>query len=568
MTTEHNRVWGRWGDVVLLLLFSGWFAAVHLGAPLADPDEPRSAIISRLMAEGGDWLSPHLPATFHHAYHQGPLEGDLFAYWDKPPVFFWLAALAMKVMEPSALAVRLPAAAGFVATVLLVYAGARHSWGRSAGLVAGLVLAVSPLAVGLAHVARMETLLMAFMTAMLLAALRLLSDRPKSGVWTGVFYISAALGILTKGLVAVVLPALAILATLALLRRWKDILHLRPFSGIAIILAIAAPWFVYMHLRYPPGTDCAGFTRAFFIDQHLMRATAGTLGHKHFPGYVLGGLLAGCFPWTFFLPGTFVWGWHEFRNRREAQVVLLLPVFWAAVVTVLFSLSSTQQVYYGLPAIPALAILVGGYLNAHTHGLEKTRLFMATAWITLIAMAPAIIAILIFLAYRDMWKAGYLAFLLPMAAILLAGAAALRKGLHSPGLGATAGTAALMITFALAAAPIGVYQDRTTQAEARLVLEAFWPGDGVIAYPYTPFSFWWYMWPHPVTNPIQTGIGKDTPPLDRLVSEVEAYGKAFVLLPGAEYLDILRRKFDRPVKVLSSRRKHTLVLFCRKPQAP
>jgi 4-amino-4-deoxy-L-arabinose transferase-like glycosyltransferase len=568
MTTEHNRVWGRWGDIVLLLLFSGWLAAVHLGAPLVDPDEPRSAIISRLMAERGDWLSPHLPAAFHHAYPQDPLEGDLFAYWDKPPLFFWLAALAMKVLEPSALAVRLPAAAGFVTTVLLVYAGARHSWGRSAGLIAGLVLAVSPLAVGLAHVARMETLLMAFMTAMLLAALRLLSDRPKSGVWTGVLYISAALGMLTKGLVAIVLPALAILATLALLRRWKDLLHLRPFSGIAIILAIAAPWFVYMHLRYPPGTDYAGFTRAFFIDQHLMRATVGTLGHRHFPGYVLGGLLAGCFPWTFFLPGTFVWGWHEFRNRPESQVVLLLPVFWAAVVAGLFSLSSTQRVHYALPSIPALAILVGGYLNARTHGLEKTRLFMTAAWITLIAMASAIIAISIFLTHEDIWKAGHLAFLLPMAAALVAGAAAQRKGLHSPGLGATAGAAALMITFAFAADPAGVYQDRTTRVEARLVLEALEPEDGVIAYPDTPFSFWWYMWPHPVTDPTQTGIGKDIPPLDWLVSEVEGYGRAFVLLSGAEDLDILSRKVDRPVKVLSSRREHTLVLFSSKPQAP
>ena len=111
MTPEHRRAGGGRVDVVGLLLVCVFLSTVCLGAPLVDPDEPRTAIVARLMVDRGDWLSPHLPAAFHNHYPHDPIEGDLLAYWDKPPLFFWLAALGMKVLGPSALAARLPAAA-------------------------------------------------------------------------------------------------------------------------------------------------------------------------------------------------------------------------------------------------------------------------------------------------------------------------------------------------------------------------------------------------------------------------------------------------------------------------
>jgi 4-amino-4-deoxy-L-arabinose transferase-like glycosyltransferase len=561
MTSERRRAGGGWVDVVGLLLVSLFLSTVCLGAPLVDPDEPRTAIVARLMVDRGDWLSPHLPAAFHHHYPHDPIEGDLLAYWDKPPLFFWLAAFGMKVLGPSALAARLPSAASFVATVLLVFAAVRHLSGRRASLIAGAAAAVSPLAVALAHVARMETLLMALMTAMLLASLRLMDDRPKSWLWTMVLYVCAGLGLLTKGLVAVVLPAAAVFATIVVLGRWRDLGSLRPFSGIAIVLAVSAPWFVYMHLRYPPGAGSAGFSQSFFIGQHLTRMTSETFGHKHIPGFLLACLIGGGLPWTFFLPGALAWGWREFWDRREKRSLILLPVLWAAAVVGAFSISSTQMIHYVLPAVPALAIVVGDYLGMDMGSLQGSRLFRASSWLTVIALAMAVVAIPPVLVLKGTWRATHLMFLVPLALVLIAGAAALRKHLYSWGLAAAAASMGLILTFAFAGDPVGIYQYRTTRFEARLVSKNLREGDGLMAYPDMPFSFWWYMWPRPVSYPTHSQSYADPRNLDQLTAEIRSHARTFVLLPKNVDFDLIRLKVDRPVAVLSSRPRYTLVIF-------
>jgi len=167
---------------------------VHLAhAALVDPDEPRSAIVSRPMVERGDWLVARLPAAFHRDYPRNPVEGDTLVYWDKPPLFFWLGAVAMKVLGPVPLAARLPSALAHVGTVLLVYAAGRMLWGRRAGLLAGAVMAAAPAALVMSHLARMETLLAALTAAMLLAVLKLWSGQGRAWAWTVALYVAAGL---------------------------------------------------------------------------------------------------------------------------------------------------------------------------------------------------------------------------------------------------------------------------------------------------------------------------------------------------------------------------------------
>ncbi len=75
---------------MFILLFWG------LGSlPLLDPDEPFYGQVAKEMVRGGDWLTPHL-------------NGEVF--WDKPPLFYWLSSLAMKVLGVSELTARLPSA--------------------------------------------------------------------------------------------------------------------------------------------------------------------------------------------------------------------------------------------------------------------------------------------------------------------------------------------------------------------------------------------------------------------------------------------------------------------------
>lgn len=564
--TDAGPQW-RW-EVLGLLLLGGWLAWVHSArAGLVDPDEARSALVARLIVERGDWLALHLPAVFHHDYPAYPREGDLFAYWDKPPLFFWLVALAIKILGPTGLAVRLPAALAHVATVLMAYAAGRRLWGRQAGLLAGAVMAVVPLSVVMAHVARMEALLAALMTAMLVAVLRLLGDRPKSWTWTLVLYIAAGLGLLTKGPVAVVLPAAAVGIALLVCGRLRDLGRLRPLAGLAILIAVAAPWFVYAHFRYPPGTEGGGFTHVFFISQHLARATTGQFGHRQVPGMLVGVFLGGFLPWTVFLPAMFLdlvrSGWRE---RRERPAVVLLLV-WSAVVIGAFSLSHTQLPHYVLPAMPPMAILMGKYLADRIRPEDRDRLFRVGLWVTVVAGVGVMIGFVAALKHMDLWHSRYWWVVAAVAGVLAAGVVALVRRRRPTSVALIVTTVAILMTFVFSADPFAIYSEYTTRFEAHMLGESVRPGDRVIAFPYTPYSLAWYLWPQEVRWPATVVESQEVPSLPALVEQLNQPRRTFVVLQKKATVKILQEQVRWPMEILSQRSQHTLLLVKAPPGA-
>jgi len=560
MTTGGNRR-GRW-DWVALALLTGWLACVHAsGAGLADPDEARSGLIARLMVERGDWLSPHLPAVFHHDYPSYPQEGDLIAYWDKPPLFFWLVAAAMKVFGQTALAVRLTSALSHIATVLLVWSIARHLWGRRAGLLAGAVMAVVPISLVMAHVARMEALLTALMTAMLVAAVRLLSDRPRSWTWTAVLYVAAGLGFLTKGPVAVVLPAAAVVHTLFVSGRLRDLRSLRPVAGLLLFLAVAAPWFIYAHLHYPPNSAGGGFTRVFFVSQNLARATTDEFGHRHPPGTLLAIFLGGLMPWTIFLPGMirdFVrTGWRAWREES----VIVLAMAWALAVLGAFSLSRTQLPHYVLPAVPPVALALGKYLAERTRPEDRDRLFGVGLWTTVATGLAAAAGLVVGLKVMGLWHSRYWWVVVVLVGLVVAGIGAIRRGRRAASVTLTVATMTALMTFLFSADPFTIYSTYTTRFESHELEKRLQPGDRVIAYPYTPYSLAWYLWPREVRYPTTLVDGQEIPTLSALIAELQSPGgRTFCVLQKKDVLRDLRKDLGRPIEVLSSRPRHTLIV--------
>jgi 4-amino-4-deoxy-L-arabinose transferase-like glycosyltransferase len=551
-----------WLGVVGLAVLAGWVAGLRTANPtLVDPDEPRSALVARLMVERGDWLAPHLPAEFHHDHPRYPVEGDLSAYWDKPPLYFWLVAAGMEVLGPTALAARLPSALSHVAAVLLVYAIGRFLWGLRAGLWAGVALAVAALPVIMSHVARMESLLAALTTLMLLAALRLMNDRPRSWLWTGVLYVAAGLGILTKGPAAAVLPAAAIAFTVVLSRRWADVGRLRPVSGLLILLAVAAPWFLYMHLRYPAGIGgTAGFAHEFFLSQNLARATTQEYGHQQVPGFLAVMALAGLLPWTIFLPGALghlvPQGWRERRER--SAVVLLLA--WAAVVVGAFSLSRTQLPHYVAPAMPPLAVLVGAYLADRLAARYPDSLFVVGLWFTTVATAAGLVALVIALKTEHLWHSAHLAFVALMAGLTVAGAVAQVRRRPRVVVGLLVAGAVAIWTFFVTADPFNIYGSMTTRKEWSAMRHVRRPGDRVIAYPYTPYSLAWHMWPERVPWPSTRVNGEEKPSLPGLIADLNEPRRTFAVIQKKKTLDALEGNLRWPIRVVAQTPRHTLIV--------
>jgi len=575
---RHRWPW----EVLGLVLLAGWLVGVHLAHPaLLDPDEPRTAIVMRLMAERGDWLVPRLPQVFHCDYPHDPLEGDTFAYWDKPPLGFWLGAAAMKVLGPTALAARLPTGLAHVATVLLVYLAGRSlaglatasPWraGPRAGFLAGAVMATAPLPLVIAHLARVDALLVALMTAMLVAVLRLVGGTARPWLWTLVLYVAAGLGLLTKGLAAVAIPALAVFATAAITGRWRDIVRLRPLAGAAICLAIAVPWYLYMHLRYPVAADGQGpgFLYEFFVRQHFGRAIAGEFGHTgHVPGYLLGAMLLGFLPWTIFLPGACVEaGRAAWRQRREHPAIVLLMA-WALIVLVLFSLSKTSMVHYVAPAFPALAVLAGVYLSGRIGAPEAGgwfRLGLALA----LALGVAVVAgTVIYLVRSDLWHKPFAWGAVIPAGIAAAGAVCVLRRRYSGAVALLVAGVVVVETFILTADPFQVYRTGTTRLEAGIIRKTLRPDDALIAYPYTPYSLAWYFWPREIRYPAVGGPGPEQPSFPALLEALNQPRRTFCVLQKRSALDALRPQVRWPIRVLSEMPDHTLLVTEPPPRSP
>jgi 4-amino-4-deoxy-L-arabinose transferase-like glycosyltransferase len=548
-------------EVLGLIVLTGWLTGVHLGhAALVDPDEPRVAIVMRLMAERGDWLSPHLPAVFHRDYPHDPMEGDLFAYWDKPPLGFWLGAAAMKVLGPTALAARLPTGLNHLAAVLAVYFAGRLLWGGRAGFLAGAALATAPLPLVLAHAARMDAMLVAFIAIMFLAILRLAYGAGRPWAWMLVLGMAGGLGLLTKGLEAVAIPIAACGLVLVLARRVGQLRWTHVAVASAIALVVAAPWYAYMHLRYPAMADGSseGFLYEFLWRQHFGRAMTGEYGHRGGPpGTLLGVTIAGLLPWAVFLPAAIAGlarqGWRE---RRERPAVLLL-LAWTAVVVGVFSLTKTQLSHYVAPAFPALALLVGAYLADRMAALTTDRWFRIGLAVTIVLGGVLVAGVTEYLIRKDLWSKNYLWAGALMTGVVIAGLISIVRNRREAAVGLLIGGLVIVETFFMASDPLRVYFEHTTRGEVGIILKAFKPGDEIIAYPYTPYSLAWYLWPREVRHPTSAAAPGE-PSYPALIAELNKPRRTFCVLQKRSVLDVVRKEARWPIRVLSVMPEHTL----------
>ena len=333
-----------------------WFGVLDMRR-LQHADEGRYAEIAREMAASGDWVTPRL--------------NDL-KYFEKPPLQYWMGAAAFDALGVDEWTARLPAAlAGFLAVVAVGFTAARLA-GRDAGIFAALVLAGTVWHSGLAHLLTLDAVL-SFWLALALCAF-LLAQRPwaegsAQRNWMLVAYAAAAGATLTKGLVALVIPGATLVLYTMLTRDTGPWRRLHALPGLAVYLALTAPWFVLMERANP------GFAQFFFVHEHFQRFLTESHRRTGEWYYFVPWFVLGIMPWLL------VWAWTLPRSWRAAPVAAngfsweRFCVVWAAFVFVFFSVSGSKLPSYILPMFPALALVLG---------YELTRLSArALAWIAL-----------------------------------------------------------------------------------------------------------------------------------------------------------------------------------------
>jgi 4-amino-4-deoxy-L-arabinose transferase-like glycosyltransferase len=360
------------GAAALLLL-------VGLGATdFWEPDEPRHGQIAEEMRElrhGAAQLV--LPRLNDEVYTQ------------KPPLYYWLAALAGlpggRVSEGAA---RLPSALAGIGVVLLLCRLGRDAFGAGAGPAAAGVLVTLPAFVDLSRSARPDALLTFFVTAALLFAWRLdrgLGSAPRN---RGLLHLALGLGLLTKGPVALLLPLLGLLAYLAWERRLGELRRFVSAPALALSVAPVAAWLALAAALAPPG-----FLREAIGDNVVLRFAAGTEHERPF-FYYLGVLPLVFLPWTLAWPLALRSGRGALAGRsgpdsRSAERFLLA---FLAAGFLLLSISRGKRDAYLMPLFPALALLVGAALDGWWRASARgPRLRQAVAALFVAALAGQLV---------------------------------------------------------------------------------------------------------------------------------------------------------------------------------
>src|SRR6185312_1422644 len=382
---------GLRGSWIVLAAASLVFLVGVISPPhLMDDVDAVQAQIARNMLASGDYVTARL---------------DGVPYLEKSQLVYWLMAGSYRILGVHDWSARLPLALGVLLLCWITYRFARWAFDETVATYAGLALATC---IGLFLFTRIlipDALLTLTTTGAIWAWLRLLDpdEEPRRvhAIGLGVCF---GLGLLLKGLIAVVFPALAGFAYMACTRQlfalnaWKR-LHL--FTAGAIALLIAAPWHVLATLHNPPyfafslhsgPGEYRGFFWFYFFNEHLLRflnlrypRDYNTVPRALF--WLLN--LVWLFPWSVFLPAA---ARLTYRPSTRAGRVRLMALCWIGVVMVFFTFSTTQE-YYSMPIYPALALLTGSALasentrvRAGMRGLQITfgLLFAAVATLLLL----------------------------------------------------------------------------------------------------------------------------------------------------------------------------------------
>ncbi|GAB4110684.1 MAG: lipid IV(A) 4-amino-4-deoxy-L-arabinosyltransferase [Phycisphaeraceae bacterium] len=301
--------------------------------PFYGRSDGRYAAVSRAMADGGNWLVPHLMGHPHLT---------------KPPLTYWLEAGCMRLLGVTELAARLPSAIAGSLTVLLLFGYGCRRWGGRVGLLAAGTLAMMPLFITINRVTTTDALLSFCWFATLAAgqlAVRTGRWRYAIGLWFAV-----ALGLMTKGPVAWI-PLGLLVVWLAGARRWSDFRRLHLVTGLIVSSLPLLAWAAAVWKLYP---DAA----AMWYQESIGRIGGAHAKHAQPFWYYIPIFMGGLFPATamMMLPGINI-PWTEVRAqiRRGTDATL-----WALAVVlpfVIFSLISGKLATYILPLCAPLALL-------------------------------------------------------------------------------------------------------------------------------------------------------------------------------------------------------------------
>jgi 4-amino-4-deoxy-L-arabinose transferase-like glycosyltransferase len=421
------------------------------GYALWDPDEARHAEVARELFAASDFRGRMVPSL------------NFRPYYDKPILFYWLTSAAYAVGGVNELSARIVSAAAALVTVLGAYAWAAGVWGARAALAAAVVLVTAGEFAALGRYANLDMLLTLWITLGLFSVHRW-AGRAEGGASLVPAAIFAALGTLTKGLVAPVLIGGVGFSYLAVTRRLRLLRHARLGRAALAFVAVAGPWYIAAGL-----TD-RDYLHELFVRHHFQRYFQEARYLHPGPIYYYVPMLLLCFlPWSLLLPITAV---RTLVRERRGDAERFC-VCWVLGVLVFFSTASGKLGTYILPALPPLALLTGRAVAgiAGREALSPLERRLLTGGIAAVAalffIAAPVLMALSARIYGGAWMTTSLlaAVLLPFGALLVM--LLRRQSLHLTPVTVAAGiTTALLVFYTWGAPAISAVRSEAPLAAA------------------------------------------------------------------------------------------------------
>ncbi|MBO0324040.1 glycosyltransferase family 39 protein [Muricauda sp. CAU 1633] len=331
--------------------------------PIYILDEARNSEAAREMLVSGNYIVP---------YFNGQLRTD------KPPLHYFFMILGYKLFGVNSFGARFFSGVFGALTLLITYLSVKKWQNPVLALITVTILWSSLFFVQEFHLAVPDPYLIFFNSLSLFSFFN--HFKTKKNVWLLPFYGGMALGMLTKGPIAIALPALVIPVFLWSKKDFKikSILGIKPFLGLILMLLVTVPWYYQVHVE--TGGE---WTKGFFLDHNLSRFGSEKEGHGGLfiitPMYVLLGLL----PFSVFIIQGFQKAW---KARKENDFMLFS--FLVSIITILFfSISSTKLPNYPMPCYPFVAILIAFYLYQMYVGIKSKTLLWSLVFLLIIGIA-------------------------------------------------------------------------------------------------------------------------------------------------------------------------------------
>ncbi len=332
--SEQAGLRSVWFVVTAAAVAALWFGTLD-ARHLLRSDEGRYAEIAREMFASGDWVT---------------IRYNGLKYFEKPPFHLWMTALAYEAFGVGDWQARLWVACSGALGTLATMLAAQRWFGARVGLLTGLVLIAAPTWNLGAHFNSLDMSVSGALAVVLGATL--VAQHPQTqarGRWMALAWAAMGVAVLTKGLIGIVLPGLALVVYTLWSRDWAVWRRLHIASGSLVLLAITVPWFWLVAERNPE------FLRFFFIHEHFQRYTSGVHQRGAPWWFFVPQLLVGMLPWLPLWPGMAMQAWREPPAAGLRPLHLLTA--WAVSIFVFFSASGSKLPGYILPVLPALAVL-------------------------------------------------------------------------------------------------------------------------------------------------------------------------------------------------------------------